>query len=49
MGIRKQIHVKSKQKLRRKKRRDQLKKKGANLSDYFVGAHYVGPHKAKAA
>lgn len=41
MGLKKQYQMGQKQREKRKKRRDRLAKKGANLSDVFYGKFYI--------
>ncbi len=47
MGIRKQFKVKTKQKIKRRKRLVKLRAKSANIGEYFYDGHYIGPHRAK--
>ncbi|MFH1752770.1 MAG: hypothetical protein ABH875_01165 [Candidatus Omnitrophota bacterium] len=47
MGRKKQFKVKTQQKIKRRKRLQKLKAKGADIGTYFHEGHYVGPHRGK--
>ncbi len=47
MSRRKQFKIKAQQKVRRRKRLAELKKKNLDIGDYFYDGHYLGPKKEK--
>lgn len=47
MGTKKRFQIKIKQKVKRRKRIKELKKKNLNVGEYFYEGHYIGPSKSK--
>lgn len=47
MSRKQKIQIKTKQKIKRQRRRLKLLKKGQDLKNFFFGSVYVGPHKQK--
>jgi hypothetical protein len=47
MGLKRRLQIKNIQRLKRRKKRLRLQKKGLNPDDYFLGAYYVGFRKEK--
>lgn len=47
MGLKTRLQIKSRQKVKRHKKRLKLQAKGFNPSDYFHGSFFVGLSKGK--
>lgn len=47
MGLKTRLQIKSKQGVKRHKKRLKLQVKGLKPSDYFSGAFFIGPRKEK--
>lgn len=47
MGRKKRYQIRNKQKIKRRKRLERLRKKNLNISDYYSDGRYIGPKHSR--